>query len=142
MSEKFFLKLLGVSSAHAEMSRVAFGKLGLTEGQPKILYILRRQDGHVQKELADFCGVRQSTLTVLLTKLEQQGWIERRSCYVSGNKRAYRIFLTEEGRRVADALEELVEELERKCFVGFSEEETALLLMLLDRVERNIRDEQ
>lgn len=142
MTEKFFLKLLSVSAVHAQMSREAFTTLGLTEGQPKILYILRRGDGHVQKDLAEFCGVRQSTMTVLLTKLEEQNLIYRESCFVSGKKRAFRIFLTEAGREMADRLEAVVESLEQKCFQGFSQSEAETLMQLLSRVEGNIKDEQ
>lgn len=142
MSDKFFLRMLAVSSAHAEMSRNAFTKLGLTEGQPKILYILRRNNGIVQKDLADYCGIRQSTLTVLLTKMEALGFIRREACYISGGKRAFKIFLTDEGQAIADKLEDVVKELEAKCFVGFSEKEREQLLNMLTRVEGNIKDEK
>ncbi len=142
MYDKFFLKLLGVSSAHAEMSRKAFEELGLTEGQPKILFILRRQNGYVQKELAESCSVRQSTLTVQLAKLEEQGFIYRETCHVSGRKRAFRIYLTEAGHVIAERLEEVVDEIEKKCFMGFSEAEEKQLKELLQRVERNIRNGQ
>lgn len=141
MDEKFFLKLLSVSSAHAEMSRAAFLSLELTEGQPKILYILKRRDGHVQKELANLCGIRQSTLTVLLSKMEEQQLIYRDVCYVSGNKRAFRIFLTEKGKEVAEKLEQTVDKMEEKCFTGFNEEEKKQLLRMLERVEINIKND-
>ncbi|MBE5921950.1 MAG: MarR family transcriptional regulator [Lachnospiraceae bacterium] len=137
--EKLFLALLGASSAHAEASRNAFATLGVTEGQPKILYILRRQDGYVQKELAEICGVRQSTLAVLLMKMEEQNFIRREVDYISGGKRAYRIFLTDKGRVQADEIELIVEALEEKSFFGFSQEEKENLLTLLSRAEENIR---
>lgn len=137
--EMLFLGLLGASSAHADASRREFAKLELTEGQPKILFTLRRANGIVQKELAEVCKVRQSTLTVLLTKLEKQGYIYKDSCYVSGKKHAYRICLTEAGWKKADELEKVVEDLEEQGFTGFSEEERRLLLELLTRVEQNMR---
>lgn len=49
MREAFFLQLLETSSAHRQKSREGFQKLNLTEGQPKILYILYIKDGHTQK---------------------------------------------------------------------------------------------
>lgn len=70
--DKLFLALLGASSAHADASRKAFAELNLTEAQPKILYILRRTDGIVQKELAGICNIRPSTLTVMLSKMENK----------------------------------------------------------------------
>lgn len=137
--QKLFLALLGASSAHAESSRKEFTALGLTEGQPKILYILLSHDGVVQKDLAEICGIRQSTLTVLLGKLEKQGYIYKEVCYVSGRKRAYEIYLTEQGREMAKKLNAVVEELESKSFVGFSEEERIRLLEMLARVEENLK---
>lgn len=137
--QKLFIALLGASSAHAECSRKEFAKLGLTEGQPKILYILLGKDGIVQKDLAEICGIRQSTLTVLLSKLEEQGYIYKEVCYVSGRKRAFEIYLTEQGKVMAEKLNSVVEELERKSFAGFSEQEKAIVLELLTRVEENLK---
>lgn len=136
--EKLFLALLRASAAYAEASRVEFAKLDLTEGQPKVLYTLRRANGIVQKELAEVCKVRQSTLTVLLTKMEKQGYIYKESCYVSGRKHAYQIYLTDEGWKKAEELEVVVEDLEKQGFAGFSEEEKKNLLILLTRVEENM----
>lgn len=139
LHDKLFLALLGASSAHAEASREVFASLGLTEGQPKILYILRRQDGHVQKELANICGIRQSTLTVLLTRMEELGYIRREICYVSGRKRAYKIYLTDEGREKAEILEKAVDELEERSFRDFSKKDRENILRLLSKVEENMK---
>ena len=138
--DKIFLALLATSSAHAEASRKVFAELGLTEGQPKVLYILNRKDGYVQKDLAEICGIRQSTLTVLLTKLEQQNFIEKRVCHVSGGKHANRIYLTKEGRVMAEHLEDAIEDLEQKTFKSFTKEEREGLVRLLSKAEENIRE--
>lgn len=137
--EKIFIALMAAHSAHAEASRKVIAELGLTEGQPRILYILYRQDGHVQKELAQIAGIRESTLTVLLSKLEKIGYIRKEICYVSGKKRAYKIFLTEEGRAKAEELENVVEALEVKSFQGFSKEERETVLKLITRIEENLK---
>lgn len=139
MQKKLFLSLIGASSAHAEASRQVFSAMGLTEGQPKILYVLYRKDGCIQKDLAEVCRIRQSTLTVLLEKMEKQNLIYRESCYVSGKKRAYKVFMTENGREKAEYLESQVEILEEKGFAGFSKDERNCLLQLLTRVEENMR---
>lgn len=138
MSDKFFLALIKTQAAHAQLSRERFQELGLTEGQPKILYRLNRQDGYVQKELAKVCGIKQSTLTVLLGKLEERNFIMKKTAFVSGGKRAYRIYLTDEGKEMAQSVDEIVEELEEKSFSGFSGEEREKLLELLGRAESNL----
>ena len=137
---KIFLALLGASSAHSEVSRKVFAALDLTEGQPKILYLLRLHDGIVQKELAEKCNIRQSTLTVLLTKMEAVGLVRKETCYVSGMKRAYRVYLTELGREKAEALEVELVRLEEKAFKGFTAEERLKMLKQLAQIEDNLRE--
>ncbi len=138
MQEKLFLALLEASSAHAERSRLMFQKFDLTEGQPKILYILKRGDGFVQKELAVICGIKQSTLTVLLEKLEKKKYIRKEVSHVSGGKRAFRIYLTDEGKQMAENIENIVEELETESFKGLDNKERKMLLKLLGKVSKNL----
>ncbi len=138
--EKLFWALIKAQSAHAEASRKVFNSLNLTDGQPKILYLLRRIDGCVQKDLAECCGIRQSTLTVLLDKMAARNLIRREKTYVSGMKRAFQVFLTEEGRAKAEELEIEVEKLEEQSYRGFSEEDKDTILRLLAQVEKNMKD--
>ena len=77
MREPFFLLLLELSQAHANRSREGFQRLNLSDGQPKILYILGAQDGQTQKELAELCRIRPSTLTVMLDKMEKKSYLYR-----------------------------------------------------------------
>ena len=139
MYDKLFLALMGASAAHAEASRAVFAELGLTAGQPKILYILRRGDGLVQKRLASLCGVTQPTLTGVLAGMEKNRLVRRERSSAEDCKTAVRVFLTEEGRRIADVLEERVEELEARGFAGFSDEERAEILETLCKITENIR---
>ena len=39
MNEKFFLKLLELSAAHAKRSHAIFERLNLSNAQPKVLYM-------------------------------------------------------------------------------------------------------
>ncbi len=135
---KFFLALLGAYSAHGEASREIFNDLGLTEAQPKILYILKFNEGIVQKDFAQLCSIKPSTMTVQLTRLENDGMVRKEVCYVSGGKKAYRVYLTDRGRKIADSLIERIDRLEAISFGGFNEEEKKQLLSMLERVENNL----
>lgn len=137
--DKLFLALLGANSAHSEVRRRMFTELNLMEGHPKILYLLRRHDGIVQKELAELCMIKQSTLTVLLAKMEELDFVRRETCYVSGNKRAYKVCLTEAGKAKAEELEIEIDKLEKRALKGFSEEEKWTLLRWLAKVEDNMK---
>ena len=58
MEKKFFLELINTQTAHWNLARKGFSKLGLSDGQPKIFYILYFAEGIVQRELAEICGIK------------------------------------------------------------------------------------
>ena len=93
----------------------------------------------MQKELAGACRVRESTLTVLLRKMEEKGYIRKEKVVVSGSKLANAIYLTDCGRELSDRIDEKVEELEKKSFEGFTDKEKKQLFKLLYRVENNLK---
>lgn len=136
--EPFFLLLLEMSQAHAGRSREEFQKLNLTDGQPKILYILEKQDGHTQKDLAELCRIRPSTLTVMLDKMEKKNFIFKERTTVSGGKRAYRIYLTEDGREMAGKVKNLTDELDLDSLKGFSDKEKEMLYDFMKRIVNNL----
>lgn len=138
MREPFFLKLLETSSAHKQKSREGFQILDLTEGQPKILYILYINDGHTQKELAKLCKIRESTLTAMLRKMEQKGFIYKEKTILSGGKRAFCIFLTKDGKEKGKEIMELVNKIDNISLKGFTEKEITLFYDMLTRVTNNL----
>lgn len=138
MREQLIVSLLSASAAHQKSCWSGFRELDLSPGQPKVLSRLRYQEGYLQKELAALCYVEPATMVVLLSNMEKRGLIRKEVDHVSGGKRAYRIFLTEEGRRLAEQVDRVVEEMEEKGFVGFSEEEKDLLISLLGRLTENL----
>ena len=138
MQDKLFLALMETQAAHWNLARKGFQEMDLSDGQPKVLYILRVMEGCVQKELAEACQIRPSSMTVLLDKMEKQGRIYREEKKVSGGKRAYAIFMTEDGWQLSERIHELVEELEIKSFQGFSEEEKQQTFSLLAHIRENL----
>ena len=75
MNEKFFLKLLELSAAHAKRSQAIFERLNLSNAQPKVLYILRKTDGYTQKELASICRITPPSMTSILNNMEKADFI-------------------------------------------------------------------
>lgn len=137
MREQLIVALLSASAAHQKSCWTDFRKLDLSPGQPKVLSRLRYQEGYLQKELAALCHVEPATMVVLLSNMEKRGLIRKEVDHVSGGKRAFRIYLTEEGRRLAHQVDLVVEEIEERGFAGFSEEEKDVLISLLGRLAEN-----
>lgn len=138
MREQLIVTLIGASTAHQKSCWAEFRKLDLSPGQPKVLSRLRYKEGYLQKDLAAVCHVEPATMVVLLSNMEKKGMIRKEVDHVSGGKRAFRIYLTEEGRALAEQVDKMVVEVEKKCYAGFSEEEKDQLIALLDRMTKNL----
>lgn len=141
MSRNFLhVLLIRASAAHKKRSRHSFQQLNLTEGQPKVLSILRDIEGCQQKELAEACHVEPATMTSLLRNMEQSMLIFKEQQQLPGGKRAFRIFLTEYGKQVSDEVIKIVEDLEQVSFQGFTKEEIDTFLELFSRVSKNLEE--
>lgn len=138
MTNKFFLALLDISSAHARCSQEIFQEFDLSTAQPKILYILRKSDGFLQKDLAEFAKITPSSLSVLLENMIKKDLVQKEKVFISGGKRAYKILLTEKGQILAEKVYEEMEKLEKKCFEGFSENEREMIFYLLEKITNNL----
>ena len=139
--EKFYLALLGLAATHKKYSMQRFNQLDLTTGQPKVLAILLEKEGYLQKELAKRCHIEPATLTTILKNMENKDLIQKRPVVVSGGKKAYSIYMTEHGRKVAEDMIHIVEETEQICFQGFTEEEKKCMIAWMTKIQTNIEKE-
>jgi DNA-binding MarR family transcriptional regulator len=115
-----------------------FQKFNLTTGQPKVLAILSQHEGYLQKDLAVRCHVEPATLTSILNNMPDKDLIFRKQEAVSGNKRAYAIYLTDKGHDMAIKVNKIIDDVEEISFQGFDDQDKQLLIQLLNRVEANL----
>lgn len=130
--------LIRASASHKKRSRQSFQELNLTEGQPRVLSILRNMEGCQQKELAKACHVEPATMTSLLKNMEQSQLIYKEKKQLPGGKRAYSIYLTDHGRELSCGVMNIVEELEQAAFRNFTQEEKETFLRLFTKVTDNL----
>jgi MarR family transcriptional regulator for hemolysin len=106
----------------ARLMRTRFDRrvksLGLTRSQWWVLNHLFRNDGATQSELADMLEVRKATLGRLLDRMEQKRWIRREEH--AGDRRAKRVFLTEEVEPAIKTMRAAAAELRRESLSGLS----------------------
>lgn len=138
MNEKFFLKLLELSAAHAKRSQIIFEKLNLSNAQPKVLYILRTIDGCTQKELASVCKVTPPSMTSILNNMEKANFIYREKTLTNNGKHAHRVYLTKKGKITAEEVYSEFEKLEEICLNGFSEKEKIYVFDIFDKIINNL----
>ena len=124
----------------ARLLRTAFDRrvksLGLTRSQWWVLNHLYRNDGITQSELADILEVERATLGRLLDRLETKGWVRRES-HVD-DRRAKRVFLTEEVEPALKAMRAAAAELRRDALSGISAEDQSRFVDALLAVKANL----
>ncbi len=110
--------------------------LGLTRAQWRVLVHLAPRQGLNQSGLAEILEVESITLGRHVDRLEETGWLERRSD--PGDRRAWRLFLTEKARPTLDRMEALAVKTQEEAMAGLSQEERSRLLALLLSMKRNM----
>ena len=91
---------------------------GTTRAQWVVLFRLREQEGLSQVDLADILELQPISLVRLLDRLVEHGLVERRSD--PRDRRANRLFLTPNGRQLADDLDSLRDAIANDVFQGVS----------------------
>ena len=109
---------------------------GLTAGQPKVLDYLRDHNGANQKEIAAACHIEPGSLTSVLNRMEEKGLIERRM--LDGNRRTFYIFMTDEGSRLKDLVEDNFASIEKKSFRNISSEDQASFMETFSKIYENL----
>src|SRR6185369_11328982 len=110
----------------------------LTPPQFALLAFLWQQDGLTQVELSEKGQIDRSTIGGLIDRLERNGLLERRQH--PQDRRAYRIYLTEQGKTMEDTLSACAERSLQRITAGLCETEVVELRRLLGilRGERRV----
>jgi DNA-binding MarR family transcriptional regulator len=108
----------------------------LYPGQPKLLSLIKAHEGITQKELSQMNFVKPATITGMLSKLEANHYVYRMPDEV--DKRIMRVYLTPEGRRLAEKGELFMVSMIDKLFDGFDEEELRTFLSLTRKLRNNL----
>ncbi|WP_037600891.1 MarR family winged helix-turn-helix transcriptional regulator [Streptacidiphilus rugosus] len=97
--------------------------LDLTPSEINALANLADGGGRTVSQLGAAAGVRPTTLTGVLDRLERRGHITRATR--AGDRRSVLIELTPSGRATADTITQTVAELERRALTGLPPEAVA-----------------
>lgn len=110
--------------------------LGLTRSQWWVLTHLYRNDGVTQSELADILEIEKPTLGRLLDRLESNGWVRREEH--SGDRRAKRVFLTDEVEPAMKAMRTAAAEMRRDALAGLTTEQQSQFVDALLMIKANL----
>ena len=113
-------------------------RYGITRAQWGVLAKVERSEGMKQTELAELLEVQPITLTRLIDKLCDAGWIERRSDET--DRRVNRLYLKKAARPLLGKLAGLRSELTATALEGISPADAHRLLTQLDQIKENVRN--
>ncbi len=121
--------LARIGKAHRGLANQYFGEIGLHVGQDAILRQLWREDGLTQSEVAGRLCIQPATVTKMLQRMAQSGFIERRAD--TRDQRVSRVYLTAGGRELETRVCAVWQQLEQELTAALSAEEIETLRTLL-----------
>ncbi len=114
--------------------------LDLTAVQARLLLSLVKFPDNNQAFYAERIEVEPITLTRIVDRLEEAGWVQRAAD--SRDRRARILHLTDKSREIVEPLRTIVDGLVADMAKGLSGAEVAALVTLLEKVSANLCAEQ
>ena len=113
-------------------------RFGITRAQWAVLAKVERTEGLKQSELAELMEMQPITLTRLIDRLCDNGWIERRSD--DSDRRVNRLYLRKAAKPLLGKLAGLKAELTATALDGISPSDAQRLLNQLETIKENVRN--
>ncbi len=121
--------------AHADRQAARYG---ITRAQWAVLAKVERFEGLKQTELAEQMEMQPITLTRLVDRLCDNGWIERRDDET--DRRVNRLYLRKAARPLLAKLGGLRSEITATALDGINPADAQRLLIQLERIKENVRN--
>ena len=135
-------KLLELSRSIQGLNRVCSNEMlkgeGIHFGQPPIFHALLDQDNQSQCDIAASIGVSRASVGVSLRRMEKAGIVTR--TINQKDSRYNLVSLTDKGLEMAKRSDDIMMGLSDAKLKGFTEEEAATLVSMLERVEKNLKE--
>lgn len=126
-------KIYAVSTLQQNFVVERLKSLDLNSLQSRSLNFIAMYPGTMQRELANYLGKQQATVTNILKVLEEKKLIYRR--IPKNNERQKNIYLTPEGEQMVEKVQTIFDELGRQMESVFSKEERQQFELFLKRAE-------
>lgn len=104
--------------------------------QSRLLTVVAENDGITQRELAEILDVRPSSLTAMVVKMEQYGFVERKQD--DKDQRVMHIYITDSGKEVESKSKSDIQGLVNSVFKNLSEEEIKQMLAITEKLSETL----
>jgi MarR family transcriptional regulator, transcriptional regulator for hemolysin len=107
--------------------------LGLSQGKwTTLVHLARGADKLTQKEIATRIGIEEPTLAGILDRLQQDGWIERKSS--PADRRCKTVHLRRRTARVINRIFDTAQELRHELLAGIPQRELDTCARVLSKI--------
>jgi MarR family transcriptional regulator, transcriptional regulator for hemolysin len=110
--------------------------LGLTQVQWRAIAHIAFQEGCHQSVLADLLEIKPITLTRLIDRLEEAGWVVRQPD--QDDRRAIQLHLSEKARPLLRTMQEKSRETRARALTGINDDQFAALFEALKKMKENL----
>lgn len=111
---------------------------GLSAAQWRLLVRLVKEEGVAQARLAELLEIEPISVSRLLDRMQEGGWIERRQD--ASDRRVRMIFPTDKSREAFAAIKAVAGDVYDKALAGLAAEERRVLVKCLDTIIANLTD--
>lgn len=132
--ESLPLKLLKAREATMSFFRPVLQDISLTEQQWRIIRVLAQHQELESKQLADLCCILSPSLTGIINRLEQQGFIQRRKS--PEDQRRILLSLTDKAQDMFERVTPLLQDRYQAITEQFTPENLEQLSQLLTQLSK------
>ena len=135
--DSFDYKFHTMKQLHKRRFQMLSSNIGLFPGQPPLLMLIYQNNGCTQNELSKKLNIKPASMTEALKRMEKAGLIERRCD--EKDLRLTRVFLSATGNSLVQEALEIGKQIEKECFINFTEEEKKTFLRLMDNLNSGLK---
>lgn len=131
--------IINLITSYKNLISTKMRPLGLYPGQDMILLELLKNDGVSQNKLVVTLCVDHSTIAKSVSRMIKSDLVQTKKS--TKDKRVTLVSLTEHGRELAQQVEAVWLESERRATAGFSSEEQRLFVEMIDHITQNLNNQ-
>jgi DNA-binding MarR family transcriptional regulator len=114
--------------------------LGLSAAQWRLMVRVTKEEGVAQARLAELLEIEPISVSRLIDRMEEAGWIERRAD--ASDRRVRMIFPTPRARQAYAQVKSLAGEVYEEALTGMSGEDRRILIQGLRTLVDNLSDDE
>lgn len=130
------MRINDISKMFAQLIKYGESGLKYSQGARKALIALSKEDGIRQTTLREIIKLSPSTTSNTIRDLEEDGYIRR--VIPKDDRRETLVYITDEGRKLAEAVTLLYRNAEETLMEGIGDEEREMLMSILEKMLKNL----